>query len=563
MAKNQDMREEEPEQQQPSKSPLSHLIPPPLVLDAPLTKLPKATGMLYEVIEPKVTPALAEGRNPSTKSTSSPEPSSRISEKTTVGPYTPNLIIHGGSGAITRTSLPPTLYAQYRSSLLKYLESTHAKLKSGTSALDAACHAVSLMEDDPLFNCGRGSVFTEKGTIEMEASVMVSSVRGDDDDCDSAFPPTDIPSVPVKRGASVSLIKSTRHPILLAREVLLAGGDGLGGVGTMHCQLAGQDVEEWGWKEKGLERKEPNWFWTKKRWREHLRHQEELTTAPCHRLPARAFDEADDLDPPTQGTVGAVCMDSWGNLAVATSTGGLTNKKAGRIGDTPTIGAGFWAESWDEHSVQKTDIAPKMSTFQADGRRLNLLDRIARATEAGFGDVLRDCLPISLNSDHDRRQIFPKDKADRVQLIEEDQPTPVPQMSLSNAMQDKFSKAPSIRRRGVAMSGTGNGDSFLRTSAVRTTAAICRFGSHPLNSITLAKAVTLVAGPDGEIQCSAGNRWQKTFEGQGGIIGIELYHDEKKGKVVFDFNCSGLWRAWLEEGTGKARVMVFKDEYQA
>ena len=91
---------------------------------------------------------------------------------------------------------------------------------------------------------------------------------------------------------------------------------------------------------------------------------------------------------------------------------------------------------------------------------------------------------------------------------------------------------------------------------------MCRFGSLPFSPVTLAKAVTLVAGPGGELQLSAGERWQKTFEGQGGIIGIELYGDQKKGNVVFDFNCGGLWRAWFDEETGKPQVMVFKDEYE-
>jgi L-asparaginase len=513
-------------------------------------------------------------------------------EKPTLGPYTPTLILHGGSGSISRSNLPPELYEQYRFSLLKYLESTHGKLKSGTSALDAACHAVSLMEDDPLFNCGRGSVFTEKGTIEMEASVMVSSVRPRNDK-QSVFSTDDGPSVPVKRGTSVSLIKGTRHPILLAREVLLAGGDGLGGVGTMHCQLSGEDVEEWGWKEKGLERKGAEWFWTRRRWREHLRDLEKQrsngqSTRPERRpmdlddvydekrpaeqlyphLHSGMYDDTDDLDfpgfdSPSQGTVGAVCMDSWGNLAVATSTGGLTNKKPGRIGDTPTIGSGFWAESWNEreHISRLPDI-----NAQLYGKRLTFPERLSRAIDAGFGDILRNCMPSLSDQARESQEILPhsRSKIEQLPFIEKEQPTPLPRMVLSNPTgylrHDNFSPPP--RRRAVAMSGTGNGDSFLRTSAVRTTAAMCRFESLPFSPVTLAEAVTRVAGPRGELQLSAGERWQKTFEGQGGIIGIELYEDQKKGNVVFDFNCGGLWRAWFDEETGKPRVMVFKDEYE-
>ena len=539
-----------------------------------------------DVTEEEVPLSLVNECKHTSDSNSTPDPGPCIAEKTKFGPYTPTLILHGGSGAITRSHLPPALYKQYRSSLLRYLESVHASLRSGTSALDAACHAVSFMEDDPLFNCGRGSVFTEQGTIEMEASVMVSSVRGEGSG-DCAFHFTGLPSVPVKRGASVSLIKGTRHPILLAREVLLAGGDGLGGVGTMHCQLAGQGVEEWGWKEKGLERKGPEWFWTRKRWREHLRdlekqrakehdtsartravssgdgYEEKWTTRYLYSdLPAGAYEAADDLDPPTQGTVGAVCMDSWGNLAVATSTGGLTNKKVGRIGDTPTIGSGFWAESWNEDDTQQTEAVPPTSTNQVDGRTLTLPDRLSRAIDAGFGDILKDCLPTLSDLDHGSPDFLPPNPRTEHPPPIQEQPVPVQQMTPSNPIPDDGCHFSPPSRRAVAMSGTGNGDSFLRTSAVRTTAAMCRFGSYALNPVTLAKAVAMVAGPGGEIQRSAGERWQKTFEGQGGIIGIELYKDQKKGTVVFDFNCGGLWRAWLDEETGKPRVMVFKDDYQ-
>ena len=135
--------------------------------------------------------------------------------------------------------------------------------------------------------------------------------------------------------------------------------------------------------------------------------------------------------------------------------------------------------------------------------------------------------------------------------------------------------ASSKRRRAVAMSGTGNGDSFLRVNAARTAAALCRFSQ----STSLADAVTAVAGPNGELQLSAGDRWGHTGEGQGGIIGIELVDDDvhwaprggemqlgrKVGHAVFDFNCGGLFRAYYEidrdAGEERPKVMVFKDEY--
>ncbi|KAE8354511.1 nucleophile aminohydrolase [Aspergillus coremiiformis] len=376
--------------------------------------------------------------------------------------FKPTLILHGGAGALKRSTLPPSLYTQYQTSLLTYLRATHHLLQTGTSALDAAVHAVTLLEDDPLFNCGRGSVFTSAGTIEMEASVMVTSI--------------DARSEPIKRGAAVSGLRNVRHPILLAKECLLRPG--AADDGSMHSQLAAPYVEEKA-RAWGLEFKPDEWFWTRRRWDEHLRRR------------VGSF---------SQGTVGCVCLDGCGNLAVATSTGGLTNKWPGRVGDTPSFGAGFWAEGWDEHEVF--------------------------ASGAGWGA----CLGWDLGSWSVRRGV----------------------------------------RRLVAVSGTGDGDSFLRVAAARTACAMVRFGG----ARSLAGAVAAVAGPGGELQRSAGGRWG-AGEGEGGIIGIEVLVevDEEglpvsgrlgRGTVVFDFNCGGMWRAWVEEdGDGKEieNVMVFRGPY--
>ena len=118
----------------------------------------------------------------------------------------------------------------------------------------------------------------------------------------------------------------------------------------------------------------------------------------------------------------------------------------------------------------------------------------------------------------------------------------------------KFKSTSSIRA--VAMSGTGNGDSFLRLAAARSAGAIVRFSRNR----SLASAVNQIAGPGagGELEQSAGDRWGKTGEGEGGIIGIELI--DGKGEIVFDFNCGGMFRCWVDD-RGKERVMVFKDEY--
>ena len=369
------------------------------------------------------------------------------------------------------------------------------------------------MEDDELFNCGRGSVFTTAGTIEMEASVMTCSLTGDPDgDSELGLH---------KRGAGVMMVRNVRYPIQLAREVLLRDGRGNAGgdQGTsMHCQLAGPHVERLA-SEWGLEFMPDEWFWTKRRWEEHRRGLEEREVKAKIDYDGGLAPDGDgkEGDYLSQGTVGCVCLDQWGNLAVATSTGGLTNKFPGRIGDTPTLGAGFWAEAWDED------------------------ERSEQKGERNYMDRAMQILALSAR-----------------QTVDNPETT--------------------SRRRAVALSGTGNGDAFLRTAAARTAAAISRFSTSSGSSskpVSLAEAVSLVAGPGGELARSPG-------PGTGGIIGIEAVLDGYshlnsvdndtdsdselgRGKVVFDFNCGGLFRAWIEEdenGVERERMMVFKEEYE-
>jgi L-asparaginase len=393
-------------------------------------------------------------------------------------------------------------------------------------------HAVSLLEDDELFNCGRGAVFTSVGTVEMESSIMVTSVRDDGE----------VPEGAIKRGVGVIGIRNVRHPVQLAREALLRAGidsDGnpVDDGGNMHSQLSGPYLERLA-RDWGLEFKSDSWFWTKRRWDEHLRGlkgiKEDITMS--------------------QGTVGCVCLDQWGNLATATSTGGLTNKRPGRVGDTPTLGAGFWAESWIEQ-LRAGRIGmvytPQIAGIDTDEVRVNwdALSPWSLLQDLCLGDCVGERpTSRSVPTDH------PSEKQPLLQ-------------SSSSAKRV---------RRAVALSGTGNGDSFLRVNAARTATAMLRFSSSE-KSIDLSKTVTAVAGPDGELQQSAGQRWNKTGEGQGGLIGIEaeveIDRDQEytagtklnRGKVVFDFNCEGMFRAWMEEdahGENRERVMVFRDEYQ-
>ncbi|KAL4804493.1 nucleophile aminohydrolase [Aspergillus unguis] len=451
--------------------------------------------------------------------------------------FKPTLILHGGAGSLHRSTLPPDVHAKYHASLLSYLRSTKALLENGATALDAAVHAVSLMEDDKLFNCGRGSVFTSKGTIEMEASVMVTSVLGEDKVTHS--------KESMKRGAGVIGLKNVRHPIHLAKEVLVRTGedengdliDGDGGR-MLHSQLAGPYVEELarGWR---LEFKPDEWFWTEQRWKEHLKGMEKTR---------QTISEADEVGIgfPSQGTVGCVCLDQWGNLAVATSTGGLTNKLPGRVGDTPTLGAGFWAETWEVEVPDSNFLA--MRQYES----MRYLSQTRNPPVAHGQESLCDMTPAMCLSG-----LFgdaPDSDVNDPPFYTDEKPKP-----------HRFHK----KRRAVAVSGTGDGDGFLRTAAARTTCAMTRFSDNP---VSLEKAVTAVAGANGELQRSAGRRFGKTPEGQGGIIGIEAEIDDhikggsrlSRGKVVFDFNCGGMWRAWVgedEEGRDVEQVMVFREPY--
>ena len=164
----------------------------------------------------------------------------------------PRIILHGGAGNITRENLSKDSYLAYRNAMLDILQDANSKLLlPGANALDIATYAVSLLENNGLFNSGHGAVFTTAGTHELEASVMVS--RGYR-----------------KRGVGVMKVRKAKNPIKLAREMLIRGEESDGGGAQGHCQLEGETsdrlAEEW-----GLDLVKPSYFWTKRRWDEHRR----------------------------------------------------------------------------------------------------------------------------------------------------------------------------------------------------------------------------------------------------------------------------------------------------
>jgi beta-aspartyl-peptidase (threonine type) len=221
----------------------------------------------------------------------------------------PVIAIHGGAGAITRAALSAEKEQEYIQALSGIVAAGQQILAQGGSALDAVTEAVRLLEECPLFNAGKGSVFTHQGTHELDACVM------DGRTCDAG---------------AVAGVSRIRNPILAARAVL---------ENSQHVLFAGEGAEKFA-TAHGLEMVAPDFFFTQSRFDQLHRAQAEQGRVLLD------HDGAEPIDPDRKfGTVGAVALDALGNLAAATSTGGMTNKQAGRVGDTPIIGAGCYANN--------------------------------------------------------------------------------------------------------------------------------------------------------------------------------------------------------------------------
>ena len=219
--------------------------------------------------------------------TSNPEARTRTS---------PVLLVHGGAGVIRRDMDADTERA-VRDELADALRGGHALLAAGGSAIDAVAAAVVVLEDAPYFNAGRGAVFTHDGHHELDAAIMDGATL---------------------RAGAIAGVRHVRNPVLLARAVMER---------SPHVMLAGEGAEAFA-REQGVARVDPEYFDTETRWRQL---QEAL----------RNGEKGERVD--HFGTVGAVALDAQGRLAAATSTGGMTDKRWGRIGDSPVIGAGTYA----------------------------------------------------------------------------------------------------------------------------------------------------------------------------------------------------------------------------
>jgi beta-aspartyl-peptidase (threonine type) len=217
---------------------------------------------------------------------------------TTAAAHEPVIAIHGGAGTIRRAEMTPEREQQYRVALSSVVSAAHKRLSDGMASLDVVELAVRELEDSPLFNAGKGAVFTREGRNELDAAIVDGRTGN---------------------AGAVTGVTILKNPISAARAVMEK---------SPHVLLAGRGAEVFA-AEHGIESVDPSYFWTERRWKalqDELRKRASTTESKS-------------------GTVGAVALDGAGNLAAATSTGGTTGKLTGRVGDTPLIGAGTYADN--------------------------------------------------------------------------------------------------------------------------------------------------------------------------------------------------------------------------
>ncbi len=221
-------------------------------------------------------------------------------------------VIHGGAGVIKRGSLTPEREKEYRAKLTEAVMAGYQALKDGKTGLDAIESAIHIMEDSPLFNAGKGAVFTADGINELDASIMDGKTQN---------------------AGAVAGLHRVKNPISLARAVMEK---------SPHVMMIGEGAEKFA-QEMKLEFVTEKYFWTQRRWdslQQRIKSEEEKAKGAAISdadLSSEAFSKF--------GTVGAVALDKHGNLAAGTSTGGMTYKKYGRVGDVPVIGAGTYANN--------------------------------------------------------------------------------------------------------------------------------------------------------------------------------------------------------------------------
>jgi beta-aspartyl-peptidase (threonine type) len=226
------------------------------------------------------------------------------------------LVIHGGAGTITRQNMTPEKEKAYREVLNQALQTGYAILKKGGTSLDAVEATVRVMEDSPLFNAGKGAVFTHEGKNEMDAAIMDGKNL---------------------MAGSIASVTTIRNPISTARKVMEK---------SEHVMMIGTGAEAFA-KKQGMDIVDPSYFYTEARWKALQNALKEEKTSLDHTgdTTGALIDDKIFIEGKKFGTVGCVALDKFGNLAAATSTGGMTNKRYGRVGDAPIIGAGTYANN--------------------------------------------------------------------------------------------------------------------------------------------------------------------------------------------------------------------------
>jgi len=245
------------------------------------------------------------------------------------------IVIHGGAGTILKKNMTPEKEAKYNAKLEEAIKVGYTILKNGGSSIDAVEKTINVLEDSPLFNAGKGAVFTNAATNELDASIMDGKT--------------------LNSGASAGT-KTVKNPINLARTIMDR---------SPHVMMAGKGADLYA-KEQGLEIVTPDYFYTENRFKSLQRAKKKAIIEQDHdgekdKKVAGYYDE--DIKNNKMGTVGCVALDKNGNLAAGTSTGGMTNKRFGRVGDTPIIGAGTYANNktcavsstgWGEYFIRAT-----------------------------------------------------------------------------------------------------------------------------------------------------------------------------------------------------------------
>ena len=223
------------------------------------------------------------------------------------------LVIHGGAGTITRQNMTPEKEKAYREKLNEALQAGYEVLKKGGTSLDAVVATVKVMEDSPLFNAGKGAVFTNEGKNEMDAAIMDGKTL---------------------KAGSIASVTTIKNPITAARAVMEK---------SEHVMMIGTGAEKFA-KTQNIELVDPSYFYTETRFEQLQKIKDKEKTQLDHDGGTGSTENI-FIEGRKFGTVGAVALDAYGNLAAATSTGGMTNKRYGRVGDAPIIGAGTYADN--------------------------------------------------------------------------------------------------------------------------------------------------------------------------------------------------------------------------